>query len=118
MSVAMGYNEQGFVFVWEFGNISFTIKTNVKMNNQVERQSVSQHDAKLHVGRCKFHPGQKVTFMCPFWHEKTKSVKEVEMPATIHSYNFKQARVNYLDPFDGQVVYKELEFSKLKAVNA
>ena len=37
---------RGFAFVWEFENISFTIKTKVEMSNQVEGQSVSPNDAK------------------------------------------------------------------------
>lgn len=42
---------RGFAFVWEFGNISFTLKTKVEMSNQVEGQSVSPNDAKPDVRR-------------------------------------------------------------------
>lgn len=95
--------------------------TNADRYSADESALFSQQDAKPNVGgSCEFHAGQKVTFMCAVWDEETKSVKEVETPATIqYSYNFKQtARLHYFDPFDGQIVYRELEFSKLKAVNA
>lgn len=81
----------------------------------------SQHEAKPHVsGSCRFFTGQSVIFDVAVWDKEKETVKTVEVIGRIRcSYDFKQtADVYYFDPVDGQNVYREFDFSKLRDVNA